>query len=51
MTKDKFILILREELRVKKEIIGVRAMKQVPSDIPIMRSKPPQGCVPLLLKF
>ncbi len=34
MTKDKLIHTLKEDLKIKKEIIAVKAMKQAPSDIP-----------------
>jgi uncharacterized protein (DUF169 family) len=34
MTKDKLIYTLKEDLKIKKEIIAVKAMKQAPSDIP-----------------
>jgi uncharacterized protein (DUF169 family) len=34
MTKDELIQTLKEDLKVKKEIIAVKAVKQVPSDIP-----------------
>ena len=34
MTKDKLIQTLKEDLKIKKEIIAVKAMKQAPSDIP-----------------
>jgi len=34
MTKDKLIRTLKEDLKIKKEIIAVKAMKQAPSDIP-----------------
>ncbi len=34
MTKDELIQTLKEDLKVKKEIIAVKAMKQAPSDIP-----------------
>ena len=34
MTKDELIRTLKEDLKIKKEIIAVKAMKQAPSDIP-----------------
>lgn len=34
MTKDELIHTLKEDLKIKKEIIAVKAMKQAPSDIP-----------------
>ena len=34
MTRGELIQTLKDDLRVKKEIIAVKAMKQVPSDIP-----------------
>jgi len=34
MTKDELIRTLKEDLKVKKEIIALKAMKQAPSDIP-----------------
>ena len=34
MTKDKLVYTLKEDLKIKKEIIAVKAMKQAPSDIP-----------------
>jgi uncharacterized protein (DUF169 family) len=34
MTKDELIQTLKEDLKVKKDIIAVKAMKQAPSDIP-----------------
>ena len=34
MTKDELIQALKEDLKVKKEIIAVKAVKQAPSDIP-----------------
>jgi len=34
MTRDELILTLKEDLKVKKEIIALKAMKQAPSNIP-----------------
>jgi len=34
MTKDELIQTLKDDLKIKKEIIAVKAMKQAPSDIP-----------------
>ena len=34
MTKDELVYTLKEDLKIKKEIIAVKAMKQAPSDIP-----------------
>lgn len=34
MTKDELIQTLKEDLKIKKEIIAVKAMKETPSDIP-----------------
>lgn len=34
MTKDELIRTLKEDLKVKKEIVALKAMKQTPPDIP-----------------
>ena len=34
MTKDELIHTLKDDLKIKKEIIAVKAMKQAPSDVP-----------------
>ena len=34
MTKDELLRTLKEDLRVKKEILAVKAVKEAPKDIP-----------------
>ncbi|MBW1853256.1 MAG: hypothetical protein JRJ00_01005, partial [Deltaproteobacteria bacterium] len=34
MTKDELIRTLKEDLKVKKEIIAIKVMKKAPSDVP-----------------
>lgn len=43
MTKDELIQTLKNDLKIKKEIIAVKAMKQAPSDIPQYKGQASPG--------
>ena len=43
MTKDELIQTLKDDLKIKKEIIAVKAMKQAPSDIPQYKGQASPG--------
>ena len=48
MTKDKLIRTLKEDLKVKKEIIAVKAMKKTPSDVPVYEGQATPGMCALI---
>lgn len=48
MTKDELIQTLKEDLKVKKEIIAIKVMKQAPSDIPHYEGQASPGMCALL---
>lgn len=43
MTKDELIHTLKDDLKIKKEIIAIKAMKQPPSDIPSYKGQASPG--------
>ena len=48
MTKDNLINTLKEDLKVKKEIIAIKVMKKAPSDIPHYKGQASPGMCALV---
>ena len=48
MTRDELIRTLKEDLKVKKEVIAVKAMKMTPLDIPHYQGQAAPGMCALV---